>query len=74
MSIGSNWNKWDLHVHTPDSIVNDYKFVELEKKWDEYIDALENLPEDIKVLGINDYWFLDGYKKVLEYRATCKLQ
>ena len=44
------------------------EFVEQEKKWDEYIDALENLPEDIKVLGINDYWFLDGYKKVLEYK------
>lgn len=74
MSIGSNWNKWDLHVHTPDSIVNDYKFVELEKKWDEYIDALENLPEDIKVLGINDYWFLDGYKKVLEYKERGRLE
>lgn len=74
MSIGSNWNKWDLHVHTPDSIINDYKFVEQEKKWDEYIDALENLPEDIKVLGINDYWFLDGYKKVLEYKESGRLE
>lgn len=74
MNIGSNWNKWDLHVHTPDSIVHDYKFVEQENKWDEYIDALEKLPSDIKVLGINDYWFLDGYKKVLEYKNTGRLE
>ncbi|MCT7622658.1 hypothetical protein [Aliarcobacter butzleri] len=74
MFIGSDWNKWDLHVHTPDSIVHDYKFSDQEKKWDEYIDALEKLPENIKVLGINDYWFLDGYKKVLEYKESGRLK
>lgn len=74
MFIGSDWNKWDLHVHTPDSIVHDYKFSDQEKKWDEYIDALEKLPENIKVLGINDYWFLDGYKKVLEYKESGRLE
>ncbi|TSD40510.1 AAA family ATPase [Rhodococcus sp. KBS0724] len=25
---------------------------------------MEALPSDIRVLGINDYWFLDGYRKV----------
>ncbi len=74
MSIGSTWNKWDLHVHTPESIVQDYKFINQEKKWDEYINALEKLPPEIKVLGINDYWFLDGYKKVLEYKQSGRLQ
>lgn len=74
MNKGSNWNKWDLHVHTPDSIVHDYKFKDEEKKWDEYIDSLEKLPEDIKVLGINDYWFIDGYKKVLKYKENGRLE
>jgi DNA repair protein SbcC/Rad50 len=74
MFIGSDWNKWDLHVHTPDSIVHDYRFTDQEKKWDEYISELEKLPENIKVLGINDYWFINGYKKVLEYKENGRLE
>jgi hypothetical protein len=30
--------------------------------WDRYLSELQSLPSGIKVLGINDYWFLDGYK------------
>jgi ABC-type lipoprotein export system ATPase subunit len=70
---GSEWNKWDLHVHTPDSIVHDYKKEEADDIWEKYINELEKLPEDIKVLGINDYWFLDGYKKVCEYKKQGRL-
>lgn len=60
---GSEWNKWDLHVHTPFSIEQNYGG---EQGWDNYITALESLPSNIKVLGINDYIFIDGYRKVLE--------
>lgn len=60
---GSEWRMWDLHVHSPDSIVQDYKGSEADR-WPRFIDELEALPQDMKVLGINDYWFLDGYKKV----------
>lgn len=60
---GSEWRKWDLHVHTPASIVQHYG-ENTEEIWEKYINDLENLPEEIKVLGINDYLFLDGYKKV----------
>ena len=34
---------------------------------------LEQLPSDIKVLGINDYLFIDGYKKVKEYKDSGRL-
>ena len=73
LSCGSQWRKWDLHVHTPESIVHEYKCGQNEDIWDKYIDALENLPSDIKVLGINDYLFLDGYKKVKEYKEKGRL-
>ncbi len=55
---GSEWRKWDLHVHTPASIVNHYsKNSNDDDVWESYIKDLENLPKDIKVLGINDYIF-----------------
>ena len=63
---GSEWRKWDLHVHTPCSIINSYG--NTNDAWEKFITDLENLPEEFKVLGINDYLFLDGYKKVLEYK------
>lgn len=70
MNRGSEWRIWDLHVHTPLSIENNYGCANDEEGWNKYITALEQLPSDIKVLGINDYLFIDGYKKVKEYKDS----
>ncbi len=70
---GSEWRKWDLHIHTPDSIVQDYKKGDKESIWEKYLEELQSLPTDIKVIGINDYWFLDGFKKVKEFKDSGKL-
>ena len=50
MSKGSEWRKWDLHVHTPESYHNEFTFSdEIEKTnyqnkiWDKYIDKLEEI-------------------------------
>lgn len=52
---------WDLHVHTPDSLHHAYSGSD---PWDRYLTELAELPADIRVLGINDYWFLTGYERV----------
>lgn len=69
---GSEWNKWDLHIHTPKSIIQHYGG-DTAEVWEKYISDLERLPKEYKVLGINDYIFLDGYKKVLEYKKKGRL-
>ncbi|KPM47609.1 TrlF family AAA-like ATPase [Jiulongibacter sediminis] len=69
---GSEWNKWDLHVHTPKSIIQHYGG-DTDDAWEKYITDLESLSEEFKVLGINDYIFLDGYKKVKEYKEKGRL-
>jgi len=63
---GSIWRKWDLHVHTPCSLHHAYSGSSEEEQWEKFLTDLENLPEEFKVLGINDYIFLDGYKRILE--------
>lgn len=70
---GSEWGKWDLHVHTPCSIVQEYGG-NTPEIWEKFISDLENLPTEFKALGINDYIFLDGYKKVLEYHKFGRLK
>ena len=62
---GSMWNKWDLHVHTPASVVNSYSLANETLTWEKYLGELEQLSPEIKVLGINDYFCLDGYKRLL---------
>lgn len=71
---GSKWRKWDLHVHTPASLVQNFRAQNAEDVWETYIRDLEGLPPEIQVLGINDYLFIDGYRRVLEYKEQGRLQ
>jgi len=70
---GSIWRKWDLHVHTPCSLHHAYAGSNDEERWDRFLTDLENLPPEFKVLGINDYIFLDGYKRVLQEKRNGRL-
>lgn len=83
--IGSEWRRWDLHVHTPCSFHHEFKISTDENKkygkkeridnlWEKYIDFLENVDPRVKVIGITDYFSLDGYKKVLNYQNDNRLQ
>ena len=72
-SRGSIWRRWDLHVHTPMSLQHHYG-ENNETTWEKYIKDLENLPEEISVLGINDYIFLDGYRKVVDFQKKGRLK
>ncbi len=62
---GAEWRKWDLHVHTPCSIIQKYGNNDKDT-WDKYITDLEQLPSHFAVIGINDYLFLDGYQKLVD--------
>lgn len=57
---GSEWRKWDLHVHTPASVLrNDFG-----QDWDAYIVDLftRAVAAEISVIGITDYYIPEGYK------------
>ena len=72
-SRGSEWRKWDLHVHSPMSILNN-KFPKCSggtPDWEAYIAKLEE--SDISVLGITDYFTVDGYKEILKFREQGRL-
>jgi len=62
---GSIWHKWDLHVHTPASVVQ-YYGGDSDEAWEKFFTDIESLPDEFKVIGINDYIFIDGYRKVVE--------
>lgn len=59
---GSEWRKWDLHVHTPESALNNG----FKDDWDEYIKQLftKALEHNIATIGVTDYFTIEGYKKI----------
>lgn len=65
---GSEWRRWDLHVHTPESKLGT-SFVGV--SWDEYVDSLEDAAEksNIAVIGVTDYMTIDGYERLVAERA-----
>lgn len=66
---GAQWLKCDLHIHTPLSHCSEYGG-QTDEIWVKFFEKLEALPDEIRIIGINDYIFLDGYKKVLEYKKA----
>lgn len=61
-SRGSEWRKWDLHVHTPAS----YLYNQFGNDWDAYVQGLFRvaIAKDISVLGLTDYFTIDGYRTI----------
>ncbi|ELA9427329.1 ATPase [Vibrio parahaemolyticus] len=66
---GSEWRRWDLHVHTPDSVLE----TQFKGDWDGYISAIEQSDSGVAVIGITDYYSISGYEKVLAYRQDGRL-
>lgn len=72
---GSTWNKWDFHVHTPYSILNNHfgfnpdpSYKDDIEEFDIYVRKLfeSALKADIVGIGITDYFSIDGYKRIRE--------
>jgi predicted ATPase len=55
-------------VHTPESALAN-KF----GTWESYVDALESRGKGVSVLGVTDYFSIDGYRKICEYRNNGRL-
>jgi ABC-type lipoprotein export system ATPase subunit len=63
--LGSEWHKWDLHLHAPLTKSNDqFKVAEGIDVWKKFCDTLES--SDVQVFGITDYFSADAYFTTLE--------
>lgn len=70
---GSEWRRWDLHIHTPGTLKNDqYEGKTIEEKWDNFYDTIAHYIGDgtdplrtMEVIGITDYLSIDNYNKVI---------
>lgn len=72
-SRGSEWRKWDLHLHSPLSILNNQypKLKDGKPDWEPFLQKLESL--DMAVIGITDYFTIDGYKELKKFKEAGRL-
>lgn len=62
---GSEWRKWDLHLHTPNTKLSDnFNQVESEDIWKTYCSKIEE--SDVALFGITDYFSVDNYFTFIE--------
>ena len=59
---GSEWRKWDLHVHTPKTKLNN-QYKSESNVWREFCEKIEK--SDVDVFGITDYFSLENYTKFI---------
>ncbi len=59
-SVGSQWLRWDPHLHAPGTLLND----QFGDAWDDYIRVIETAQPGPRALGITDYFTLRSYKVV----------
>lgn len=57
---GSRWRKWDLHLHTPNTKLNDqYQSIGGSDIWETFCEKVES--SDVSVFGITDYFSVENY-------------
>ena len=68
---GSEWHRWEPHVHAPGTLMNDqFKGT---NTWENYISELESASPVIEAIGATDYYLTDCYERILKYKTAGRL-
>jgi ABC-type nitrate/sulfonate/bicarbonate transport system ATPase subunit len=70
-TCGSLWHRWDPHIHTPGTILNDQ--FQGADPWDSWLTLVEDSSPLIEALGITDYLSLDSYEVALKHQQSGRL-
>lgn len=68
---GSHWHRWEPHIHTPGTILND-QFNRADA-WERYLTTIEGAVPAIRALGITDYYSTDSYQRVRKAKEAGRL-
>ena len=71
ISRGSEWHRWEPHIHAPGTILNN-QFGAADP-WGVYLTTLEGLTPKIEAIAVTDYYVTDTYEKFLEHKAAGRL-
>jgi hypothetical protein len=66
---GSQWHRWDPHIHSPGTILED----RFGGDWDAYLKKIEQAVPRVSALGITDYYSIDTYRRVRKFQSEGRL-
>ena len=69
---GSEWTQWDLHIHTPATLLgNAFEGATEDEKWENYLRAVAQ--SGLHVIAPTNYFCLDGIDRVMAAMAGGRL-
>jgi hypothetical protein len=71
ISRGSEWHRWEPHIHAPGTILNNQ--FGGNDPWGEYLETLEARNPRIEAIGVTDYFVTDSYETLLGHKAAGRL-
>ena len=71
LSRGSEWRRWEPHIHAPGTVINNQ--FRGPTAWNDYLSALEHATPTIEAIAVTDYYLMETYERVLEYKAAGRL-
>ena len=71
LSRGSEWRRWEPHIHAPGTAMNNQ--FSGPTAWEDYLTALEQATPAIQAIAVTDYYVTDTYEEVLRRRDAGRL-
>ncbi len=71
ISRGSEWHRWEPHIHAPGTILNNQ--FRAADPWGPYLTTLEGLTPKIEAIAATDYYVTDTYEAFLKHKAAGRL-
>ena len=71
LNRGSEWRRWEPHIHAPGTVMNNQ--FSGPNAWDDYLTALEQATPVIEAIAVTDYYVTDTYEDVLQHRDAGRL-
>lgn len=68
---GSEWRRWEPHIHAPGTILNNQ--FGAGDSWETYLTALEGLTPTIEAVAVTDYYVTDTYEEMLSRKAAGRI-
>jgi len=66
---GSEWHRWDPHLHAPGTLLND----QFGGDWEAYLSRIEGSTPRIEALGVTDYFCIQTYRAVKARKVAGRL-
>ncbi|MEA2164820.1 MAG: hypothetical protein QOK37_2947 [Thermoanaerobaculia bacterium] len=71
ISRGSEWHRWEPHIHAPGTILNN-QFGAGDPWW-HYLTTLEGRMPKIEAIGVTEYYVTDTYEEFLKHKDAGRL-